>query len=68
MAFGSYKTIGAVVKEFQITYTEADFVETLPFEISDYFREDPPSAERNAAPAGVDRRLSPPRLDPRYAP
>ena len=40
MAFGSYKTIGAVVKEFQITYTEADFVETLPFEISDYFRED----------------------------
>ena len=27
MAFGSYKTIGAVVKEFQITYTESDFVE-----------------------------------------
>ena len=40
MAFGSYKTIGAVVKEFQITYTESDFVEPLPFQVSDYFRED----------------------------
>jgi hypothetical protein len=40
MASGSYKTIGAVVKEFQIIYTEADFVETLPFSVSDYFRED----------------------------
>jgi hypothetical protein len=40
MAFGSYKTIGAVVKEFQVTYTEANFIETLPFKISDYFRED----------------------------
>ena len=40
MAFGSYKTIGAVVKEFQITYTESDFVEPLPFMVSDYFRED----------------------------
>ena len=40
MAFGSYKTIGAVVKEFQITYTESNFVEPLPFMVSDYFRED----------------------------
>jgi len=40
MAFGTYKTIGAVVKEFQITYTEADFVECLAFTVSDYFRED----------------------------
>lgn len=40
MVFGSYKTIGAVVKEFQITYTESDFVEPLPFMVSDYFRED----------------------------
>ncbi len=40
MAFGSYKTIGAVVKEFQITYTESDFVKPLPFMVSDYFRED----------------------------
>ena len=40
MAFGSFKTIGAVVKEFQITYAEADFIEGLSFQISDYFRED----------------------------
>jgi hypothetical protein len=40
MAFGSYKTIGAVVKEFQIIYTEDDFVECLTFSVSDYFRED----------------------------
>lgn len=40
MAFGSYKTIGAVIKEFQVTYTEVDFVEALPFAVSDYFRED----------------------------
>ncbi|MFN6069409.1 MAG: hypothetical protein ACK45T_20070, partial [Pseudanabaena sp.] len=40
MAFGSYKTIGAVVKEFQITYTESDFVKPLSFQVSDYFRED----------------------------
>ena len=40
MAFGTYKTIGAVIKEFQIVYTEADFVELLPFQVSDYFRED----------------------------
>lgn len=40
MSFGTYKTVGAVVKEFQITYTEADFVECLDFPVSDYFRED----------------------------
>jgi hypothetical protein len=40
MAFGSYKTIGAVIKEFQINYREVDFVEDIPFTVSDYFRED----------------------------
>lgn len=40
MAFGSYKTVGAVIKEFQINYREADFIEILPFMVSDYFRED----------------------------
>ncbi|MFN5855622.1 MAG: hypothetical protein ACK456_06945 [Pseudanabaenaceae cyanobacterium] len=40
MAFGNYKTISAVIKEFQIIYTEADFVEALPFAVSEYFRED----------------------------
>lgn len=40
MAFSSYKSIGAVVKEFQIKYTEADFIVAIEFHIPDYFRED----------------------------
>ncbi|WP_019498521.1 hypothetical protein [Pseudanabaena sp. PCC 6802] len=40
MSFGSYKTIGAAIKEFQIAYTEANFVQELDFTLSDYFRED----------------------------
>lgn len=40
MAFSSYKTIGEVVKAFQTTYTEANFICELAFNISDYFRED----------------------------
>lgn len=40
MAFSNYKTISAVLKEFQITYTESNFVEEIEFNISDYFRED----------------------------
>ena len=40
MSFSEYKTIGAVVKEFQVRYTEANFIEQLAFQISDYFRED----------------------------
>ncbi|QLE54787.1 hypothetical protein [Nostoc sp. TCL26-01] len=40
MAFSNYKDIGAVLKEFQITYTEANFIEEIEFTISDYFRED----------------------------
>lgn len=40
MAFGSYRTIGAVIKEFQVNYREADFINGIPFAISDYFRED----------------------------
>jgi hypothetical protein len=40
MAFSNYKTIGAVIKEFQITYTEANFVIETAFSIPDYFRED----------------------------
>ncbi|MCX7596032.1 MAG: hypothetical protein N2235_20205 [Fischerella sp.] len=40
MAFSSYKTIGEVLKAFQITYTEANFVVETPFDIPDYFRED----------------------------
>ena len=40
MSFSNYKTIGAVVKEFQVTYTEANFMNELEFNIPNYFRED----------------------------
>jgi len=40
MSFSSYKTIGEVLKEFQITYKEENFVVETPFNIPDYFRED----------------------------
>lgn len=40
MSFSNYKSIGAVIKEFQITYTEADFVMETSFSIPEYFRED----------------------------
>jgi hypothetical protein len=40
MAFSSYKTIGEVLKAFQVVYTEANFVVEIPFDISNYFRED----------------------------
>lgn len=40
MPFSSYKTIGSVLQEFQITYTEENFIVETEFEISDYFRED----------------------------
>lgn len=37
MAFNNCKTIGEVLKEYQITYTEANFVEEIPFNVSDYY-------------------------------
>jgi hypothetical protein len=40
MPFSAYKTISAVLKEFEITYIEANFIEETEFNISDYFRED----------------------------
>lgn len=40
MSFSNYKHIGLVLKEFQVTYTEANFMSEIPFHISDYFRED----------------------------
>ena len=40
MSFSEYKTIGAVVQEFQVRYTEANFVEQLALQISEYFQED----------------------------
>ncbi|OUL24827.1 hypothetical protein BV378_17375 [Nostoc sp. RF31YmG] len=40
MAFSNYKTIGEVLKAFQVIYTEANFIGEVAFNISDYFRED----------------------------
>ncbi|MEA5518041.1 hypothetical protein [Limnoraphis robusta] len=40
MSFSSYKNISAVLKEFQITYTESNFIQEVEFPISDYFQED----------------------------
>jgi hypothetical protein len=40
MAFSSYKNIGEVLKEYQVTYTEAKFVDEIPFNVHDYFRQD----------------------------
>lgn len=40
MPFSNYKTVGAVLKEFQITYTESNFMQETEFSIPEYFRED----------------------------
>ncbi|MBD2775421.1 hypothetical protein [Iningainema tapete] len=40
MAFSSYKTVGEVLKEFQVKYLEANFMSEAEFDVSDYFRED----------------------------
>jgi len=40
MAFSSYKTIGEVLKEFQVKYSESNFLSEVEFHVSDYFRED----------------------------
>ncbi|MGK7878284.1 MAG: hypothetical protein AB4426_34775 [Xenococcaceae cyanobacterium] len=40
MSFSAYKSLGETLKEFQITYTEANFIGEVEFSISDYFRQD----------------------------
>ena len=40
MPFSAYKTTDAVVKEFQITYTQSNFIVETEFNVTDYFRED----------------------------
>ncbi len=40
MASSSYKTISEVLKEFQVTYTELNFMGSVEFQIPDYFRDD----------------------------
>lgn len=38
MAFSSYN-VGEVLKDFQVTYTESNFMAEADFHVSDYFRE-----------------------------
>ncbi len=40
LPFVDFKSIGEVVKQFQINYNETDFIVEAPFNIPDYFRED----------------------------
>lgn len=40
MPFSAYKTVGTVLKDYQITYIEANFIIETEFPISDYFKED----------------------------
>ncbi len=40
MAFSNFKIIGEVLKEYQVTYTKANFVEETLFNVPDYFRQD----------------------------
>lgn len=40
MSFSNYKSLGETVKEFQITYTQANFITGAIFQIPDNFRED----------------------------
>ncbi len=39
MGFSVYKNISTLLKEYQITYTESNFIVEKEFHISDYFRE-----------------------------
>lgn len=40
MSCSEFKVLGETLKTFEIVYTEANFVEPLPFPVSDYFRQD----------------------------
>jgi hypothetical protein len=40
MAFSEFKNLGKVVQEYQINYSETNFVQPLAFPISDYFRDE----------------------------
>ncbi|QKD82708.1 hypothetical protein HPC62_11425 [Thermoleptolyngbya sichuanensis A183] len=40
MSFSEFKGLGETLKTFEIVYTEANFLEPLPFPVSDYFRQD----------------------------
>jgi len=54
MAFSSYKDIGSVLQEFQITYTETNFMGEIEFSISDYFREDLETVMQDGVPTASE--------------
>jgi hypothetical protein len=54
MAFSNYKDIATVLKEFQITYTEANFMNEVEFSISDYFREDLETVMQDGVPSASE--------------
>jgi hypothetical protein len=54
MAFSNYKDIGTVLKEFQITYSEANFIGEVEFSISDYFREDLQTVMQDGVPSASE--------------
>ncbi|NEP17848.1 MAG: hypothetical protein F6J97_13245, partial [Leptolyngbya sp. SIO4C1] len=40
MPFSSFRNFSSTLKELQISYSEDSFIQAVPFEISDYFRND----------------------------
>ena len=40
MPFSGFKSLGQTLKEFEVVYTEANFIDGVPFAVSDYFRQD----------------------------
>ncbi|MEO1211618.1 MAG: hypothetical protein AAFX78_19110 [Cyanobacteria bacterium J06638_20] len=40
MSFDGLKSLSETLKEFEVVYTEASFIEGVPFVVSDYFRQD----------------------------
>lgn len=40
MSFSGFKGLGETLKALEIVYTEANFVDEVPFAVSDYFRQD----------------------------
>jgi hypothetical protein len=40
MSFSGFRSLSETLKEFKVVYTEANFIESVPFAVSDYFRQD----------------------------
>jgi len=40
MAFNAFRDLGAIIQDLKIIYQEGDFLEPVPFVLSEYFRED----------------------------